>query len=1006
MRNIFIILAIILASTTARADEANPADHNSWKVTANSYQYSMTITTALVFDMEESRDVNDKIAVFVGNDCRGVAKPITYVPESDRYLAHLLVYGNVVQGDIVTLYMYDASEDRIVQVAKKIEFAPNATFGTVADPYMSITTFNVSFNVGNGINNVPGAFVTLGDYGSRFTDEDGNVEFENISPSTDIAYSVVFEGYDTVEESLSVSNSDVNKDIKLTCSFTFNVSDGVNSVESAEVFLEGYGSKITDSNGDAKFSELEISENIIFKVELEKYNYYEGSIAVGPLESKIENVIINLTRYNVDFNITNNGNKLNGVKIILDGYGENITDENGYVRFDKVLPSEGITYSINSSIHDNKNNSVAIIDQDVVLNIDLNLTGYKVSFSIIDGNIPVENAKVHLSGYDIKTSDINGNVVFDKVILDNNIVYEVTTETHNFHTGNISVVDKNISEKVSLRLSTFNAEFNVDDGIKAIEGTEIEIEVAGNIRKEDFDNSIIPEYFASIGNNTWGIDDQDVFQGVYTIKSGEIFDNQFSEIVFERKTIAGNFSFFMKVSSEQNSDYLIFYIDGEEKGRWSGDSGWKQQTFNLESGTHTFKWEYKKDGSRKGGGDCAWVDYIKYPSEEMEYLKEKTDIYGRAIFTDLLPQDIINYTILDDRYSNYKGDVSIFKSNQEENISLKVDLKFTIKKEFNGKYQETDYIELENYGKMFFNDKGLAIYENVNPTEIISYSIFCNRYNDAHGDIGALINNSTNVDIDISRFNVEFNLSYEEKPLTGLEIILENNGKQKTDENGNVVFEDVVPANLNFEIDHDNFMLKEGMVLIDDKDVKLSQDVLPVYYLSFNVRSGSKTGNVPVHDAVVTLTKSGKALNTANIGEVEFNEITPHNRITFTIEADGYLPYSGEAKITHTHGEEGTTQQHDVLLEYDDVFEAANFISPNSDGRNDYWEIYDVEKYDSFTVEIYSTTGEIMYKTTNYKNYKWDGKNNGKSLPNGVYYYLVTSPEKDHVFKGIINLVN
>jgi len=1006
MRNILTFLAILFVSNIARADDGNPADHNTWAVTANNYQYSMTITTALVFDMEESRDVNDKIAAFVGSDCRGVAKPITYVPESDRYLAHLLVYGNVVEGDTITLYMYDASENEIIQVADKLVFAPNATYGTVADPYMAITTFDVTINVNSGGESVPGAFVTLGDYGSRYSDEDGNAIFENIAPSDEILYSVFFEGYDKVDKSLAVNNVDVVENVELSCTYIFNVSDGENPVVNAKISLDSYGSLLTDDTGEASFSNLIVSDSVYYKVELDAYNFYEDSISVDPLKLHNENIIINLTRYNIDFYVTNNGEIVSNATISLSGYGEKITDENGYVQFEGVLPSEGIEYSINSSIHDNHTNSVAVVDENIVLNIDLNLTGFKVEFSIIDGNIPVENARVHLDGYDIKTSDVYGNVVFDKVILDDEITYEVISENYNLVAGSISVVDSDISEKVSLRLSTYNAVFNVTDGIKSIEGTEIEIEIAGDVRIEDFDNAIIPDYFKSRGNSVWNIDDVDEFQGVHIIKSGEVFDNQFSEISFDKKTIAGEFSFFMKVSSELDHDYLIFYIDGEEKGRWSGDTDWKHQTYVLESGTHNFKWEYKKDGSRKDGNDCSWIDYIKYPSEEMSLVNLETDVDGIAIFTNLLPRDVINYKVKDSRYSAYENNISIVESNQEEEISLKVDLGFNIIKEFDGEYMPTDSIVLDNYGKMLFDDNGYAEFKNVDPTEVISYSIYCDRYNDVYGDIGALVNNSISTNIDITRYNVEFNAVYNDSPISDLEVVLENNGKLITNENGNVVFENVVPANLIYEIDHFDFLYKTGIVELDDKDLNLSVEILPVYYLEFNVESGANTGQVPVYNATITLDESGMTLNTGNTGEVEFDEMTPDNEIKFTVEADGYYSHKGTTQIIHSSGNEGSTISQKVVLKLNPNFEASNFISPNSDGINDKWEIYDAEKYYKFTVEIYTTSGEMVFETKNYGDNKWDGKNDGKDLPNGIYYYIVTSPAMDIVFKGVINLVN
>ena len=76
---------------------------------------------------------------------------------------------------------------------------------------------------------------------------------------------------------------------------------------------------------------------------------------------------------------------------------------------------------------------------------------------------------------------------------------------------------------------------------------------------------------------------------------------------------AGELTFWYKVSSENNYDKLHFYMDGQEKGVWSGTVAWTEFTQAVTVGNHTFKWEYTKDSSVSSGDDCAWVDNIIFP---------------------------------------------------------------------------------------------------------------------------------------------------------------------------------------------------------------------------------------------------------------------------------------------------------------------------------------------------------------------------------------------------------
>ena len=56
-----------------------------------------------------------------------------------------------------------------------------------------------------------------------------------------------------------------------------------------------------------------------------------------------------------------------------------------------------------------------------------------------------------------------------------------------------------------------------------------------------------------------------------------------------------------------------FYIDDQEKGTWSGEVDWSNETYVLSEGLHTLKWTYSKDVYVGDGSDCAWVDNIKFP---------------------------------------------------------------------------------------------------------------------------------------------------------------------------------------------------------------------------------------------------------------------------------------------------------------------------------------------------------------------------------------------------------
>jgi len=107
----------------------------------------------------------------------------------------------------------------------------------------------------------------------------------------------------------------------------------------------------------------------------------------------------------------------------------------------------------------------------------------------------------------------------------------------------------------------------------------------------------------------------DAYAGTYAAKTGTISHNGSTTLQLTLNVgAAGNISFYRRVSSESNYDFLKFYIDETEMGSWSGNQAWAQFTYPVNPGNRTFKWTYSKDGSVSNGSDCGWIDEIVFPA--------------------------------------------------------------------------------------------------------------------------------------------------------------------------------------------------------------------------------------------------------------------------------------------------------------------------------------------------------------------------------------------------------
>lgn len=135
---------------------------------------------------------------------------------------------------------------------------------------------------------------------------------------------------------------------------------------------------------------------------------------------------------------------------------------------------------------------------------------------------------------------------------------------------------------------------------------------------EDFETGELSEGWNNDLQNPWRIVSENPYEGIYCVRSGSISNNGNTQLSLRHEAGSDDeISFYYKVSSEANYDKMHFYIDGVEKGTWSGTVDWTQATYPVSAGTHTYKWSYTKDTSVSNGSDCCWIDYISLPSPKV-----------------------------------------------------------------------------------------------------------------------------------------------------------------------------------------------------------------------------------------------------------------------------------------------------------------------------------------------------------------------------------------------------
>jgi gliding motility-associated-like protein len=85
-------------------------------------------------------------------------------------------------------------------------------------------------------------------------------------------------------------------------------------------------------------------------------------------------------------------------------------------------------------------------------------------------------------------------------------------------------------------------------------------------------------------------------------------------------------------------------------------------------------------------------------------------------------------------------------------------------------------------------------------------------------------------------------------------------------------------------------------------------------------------------------------------------------------------------------------------------FEIFTGFSPNGDDKNDFFTINGLQRYPEHKLFVYNRWGNLVFEATDYKN-DWDGKWNGKDLPDGTYFYVLEREPGEKPLTGYVQLL-
>ena len=122
------ILTIILLLTVQSVHAQTP----NWSVTPSQFEHSMNITGEVQLDPSDFASDDDIIAAFVGEEVRGLVKPIF---TGGRWLFFLTTYAHQ-SGDTLRFRYYNAAADQESELLEHLVFEIGEVEGSVSAPFL------------------------------------------------------------------------------------------------------------------------------------------------------------------------------------------------------------------------------------------------------------------------------------------------------------------------------------------------------------------------------------------------------------------------------------------------------------------------------------------------------------------------------------------------------------------------------------------------------------------------------------------------------------------------------------------------------------------------------------------------------------------------------------------------------------------------------------------------------------------------------------------------------
>jgi large repetitive protein len=1018
-RRLYILIFLSFSSLVAVCQ--NPG----WTVNPGSFNNSMTVTTVANVSCVELANSNHKIGAFVNGICRGVVNTNTIA--NGRNMGFLVIYSNIAAGELVKFKIYDSVLDLIFDSADSLYFTNNAIIGTVGAPYVVST------------NHAPTNILSS-----------GNQVYENMPVLTFVSSLTTVDPdiYDTHTYSLAAGVQNNNE---------FTISGNsllTNTIFNYELATQKVISVTTNDGNGCTYTKL-------FNISIRDTNDVPTDILLNNLtieENKPTGTLVGaLTTIDEDTWDAHTYSLVTGTGSTHNSYFSIVGNQ---LRTNAVLDFENISvYFIRLRTTDLANTFFE--KTYTILAIDVNdpPTNILLSNDSITENLPAGSligilAEVDQDAIDSHVFTFTNNASVNNGLFQISGTQLLSAASFDFETQNPLTVEIRVTDSGN---ETFVKQFIII--IKDTNDVPTNISLSFNMIQENFPIGTLIGNFSTADQDTWDIHAYSLVSGTGDVdnSSFSILNNQLlSAAMFDHEVqdtfsirlrstdLAGTFfeKTFMIIATDTNDipTNIFISVDSIAENQPSGtfvahlttedDDVWDAHIYTLVAGagdTHNLYFYIVSDTLRTD----SILDFENINTYSIRI--RTTDLYGETFEKE--------FTIYAIDLNDAPTDILLSNDFITENLPIasligilsEVDQDATDSHVFtltnnptinNGFFQisgnqllsavEFDFETQNTYtAEIIVTDSG-------NETFVKQFTISIRDTNDVPTDIslsynmiseklsaGTLLGDFTTSDQDTldahtytlaagtgdadnSSFTISGNqlfssevFDFEEKSTYKIRV--------RTTDLAGTFYEKSFQITIKDENDSPTDIIIEQLWVTEDNDANfLISDIITIDQDSWDNHTYALV---------------------AGEGDTDNSQFTIINNelfINFKTNYEVQKSYSFRIRSTDDAGE---FIEKDFVLTVKDIdgnnipLYSANYISPNGDGKNDYWIIPNVEIYKNFSLHIFNEQGLTVYQRNEGYDNSFDGRFNGNPLPSGIYYYVLRN-SNNKIFKGVINIVN